>query len=91
MVTRQRATSYHRGSSSPSDQTTRASTGSLNANDGGYISYIKRILSYINPLSYIGGSASSSNSGQAQTGMWEYGELPYPAVIAIIYIVMSNI
>ncbi|XP_011037025.1 PREDICTED: UBX domain-containing protein 4-like isoform X2 [Populus euphratica] len=75
VVPHQRATSYHRGGSS-SDRAT--SSGSANANDGGYFAYVKRVLSYVNPLSYFGGSASSSRSGQAQSGIWEYSPYSTP-------------
>ena len=41
----------------------------------GYFSYVRRMLSFINPLSYLGGGSSSTNPGQqSQYGMWEYGE-----------------
>ncbi|CAK7334111.1 unnamed protein product [Dovyalis caffra] len=70
VVPHQRATSYHRGGSFSGRPT---SGGSANANEGGYFAYVKRVLSYFNPLSYFGGSANSSSSGQAQSGIWEYG------------------
>ncbi|KAJ6420640.1 hypothetical protein OIU84_028065 [Salix udensis] len=72
VVPRQRATSYQRGGSSSDRASTTTSSDSANANDGGYFAYVKRALSYVNPLSYFGGSASSSSSGQAQSGTWEY-------------------
>ncbi|KAG5226518.1 plant UBX domain-containing protein [Salix suchowensis] len=72
VVPRQRATSYQRGGSSSDRPTSTTSSDSANANDGGYFAYVKRALSYVNPLSYFGGSASSSSSGQAQSGTWEY-------------------
>ncbi|KAJ9189282.1 hypothetical protein P3X46_000594 [Hevea brasiliensis] len=78
VVPHQRATNYHRGGSS-SDQTaaTTYSDSSI-TNNGGYFVYLKRMLSYINPLSYLGGSTSPSSSGQPQTGVWEYS--PNPAL-----------
>jgi hypothetical protein len=85
VVPHQRATSYHRGGSSSDRATTTTSSGSANANDGGYFAYVKRVLSYVNPLSYFGGSASSSSSGQAQSGIWEYSEFPYPAMIQFYF------
>ncbi|MBA0776345.1 hypothetical protein Gotri_011350 [Gossypium trilobum] len=40
---------------------------------GGYFSYIKSFLSYVNPFAYLGGGASSSTTGQeSQSGIWEY-------------------
>jgi len=77
VVPRQRATSYHQRGSLSDRATTTTSSGSVNANDGGYFAYVKRILSYVNPLSYFGGSANPSSSGQAQSAIGEYGESPY--------------
>ncbi|XP_048234071.1 plant UBX domain-containing protein 11 isoform X2 [Ricinus communis] len=71
VVPRQRSTSYQRGGSS-SDNATTSYSDSSTANNGGYFAHIRRMLSYINPLSYLGGNTSSSSSGQPQTGMWEY-------------------
>ncbi|XP_052310660.1 plant UBX domain-containing protein 11 isoform X3 [Populus trichocarpa] len=73
VVPRQRATSYHQRGSLSDRATTTTSSGSVNANDGGYFAYVKRILSYVNPLSYFGGSANPSSSGQAQSAIGEYG------------------
>ncbi|KAK2993423.1 hypothetical protein RJ640_002920 [Escallonia rubra] len=40
---------------------------------------MKRVMSYVNPLSYFGGSASSSDSMQeSQSSMWQYS--PNPAL-----------
>ncbi|MBA0624789.1 hypothetical protein Godav_010078 [Gossypium davidsonii] len=44
---------------------------------GGYFSYIKSFLSYVNPFAYLGGGASSSTTGQeSQSGVWEYSPNP---------------
>ncbi|XP_065867618.1 plant UBX domain-containing protein 11 isoform X4 [Euphorbia lathyris] len=72
VVPHQRASSYDRGNSS-SDRTDRSYNDSSVVNSGGYFASIRRTLSYFNPLSYLGGNSSSSSSGQAQSGMWEYG------------------
>ncbi|KAM6546102.1 hypothetical protein CsatB_026838 [Cannabis sativa] len=46
---------------------------SSNESTEGYFAYAKRMFSFINPLSYLGGGSSSSNSGhQSQPGVWEY-------------------
>ncbi|XP_062107752.1 plant UBX domain-containing protein 11 [Humulus lupulus] len=46
---------------------------SSNESTDGYFAYAKRMLSFINPFSYLGGGSSSTNSGhQSQPGMWEY-------------------
>ncbi|XP_011026360.1 PREDICTED: uncharacterized protein LOC105126995 isoform X1 [Populus euphratica] len=73
VVPRQRATSYHQRGSLSDRATATTSSGLVNANDWGYFAYVKRVLSYINPLSYFGGSANSSSSGQAQSAIGEYG------------------
>ncbi|KAJ4837737.1 hypothetical protein Tsubulata_041221 [Turnera subulata] len=82
VVPRQRATSYHRGVSSSSAQMSSSTNAdSSNSIVGGYFSHVRRLLSFINPLSYLGGGASSTTSGQAQStqsGMWEYS--PNPAL-----------
>lgn len=77
VVPHQRATNYHRGGSS-SDQTSTITDSDSVARNGGYFAYVKTMLSYINPLSYLGGNTSSSSPGQAQSGMWEYS--PNPAL-----------
>ncbi|VVA38214.1 PREDICTED: UBX [Prunus dulcis] len=74
VVPHQQGTSYQRGRSAFSDQIDSRNTGSSsNGSNGGYFSYVKGFLSYFNPLSYFGGGANSSSSGQqSQNGMWEY-------------------
>ncbi|KAJ6991339.1 plant UBX domain-containing protein 11-like isoform X2 [Populus alba x Populus x berolinensis] len=73
VVPRQRATSYHQRGSLSDRATTTTSSGSVNANDWGYFACVKRLLSYVNPLSYFVGSANSSSSGQTQSAIGEYG------------------
>ncbi|KAG8375942.1 hypothetical protein BUALT_Bualt09G0011400 [Buddleja alternifolia] len=47
--------------------------GSPNGSEG-YWGYLRRILSYVNPFSYLSTSASSTNAAQeSQTAIWEYG------------------
>ncbi|PPD95874.1 hypothetical protein GOBAR_DD07096 [Gossypium barbadense] len=44
---------------------------------GGYFSYIKSFLSYVNPFAYLGGGASSSTTGQESiSSIWEYSPNP---------------
>lgn len=51
---------------------------SPNNNNEGYFSYLKWILSYANPLSYLGGGARSSNSAQETPGnVSQYGPAGY--------------
>ncbi|KAJ6377829.1 hypothetical protein OIU78_028119 [Salix suchowensis] len=74
VVFHQRAASYHQRGSLSDRATTTTSSGSVNASDGGYFAYFKRILSYFNPLSYFGGSANSSSSGTSS--IWLMGTWP---------------
>lgn len=79
VVPRNRATVYPRaGSSSPNQTNSATGLGSSNKGNEGYFAFMKRIISYANPLSYLGGGASPSNSAQETQGnMWEYGEFVY--------------
>ncbi|KAL5991024.1 hypothetical protein ACLOJK_011930 [Asimina triloba] len=46
-------------------------------NGGGNFAYLKRLLSYMNPLSYFGGSANPSSSEPAPNNdMWQYRPNP---------------
>ncbi|KAJ4723171.1 plant UBX domain-containing protein 11 [Melia azedarach] len=78
VVPRQKASGYHGGGSSSSGQTSsRTNADPSNESEGGYFAYVRRLLSYVNPLSYLGRGGNSSNSGQdSQTGIWEYGPNP---------------
>lgn len=78
MVPHNRATGYHGEASSSSYQTNFTSADSSNGTNGGYFAYVRRILSYMNPFSYLGGGASSSSSGhESQNGIWKYSEFLY--------------
>ncbi|GAB4825609.1 hypothetical protein Ancab_008483 [Ancistrocladus abbreviatus] len=46
--------------------------------EGGYFEYVKKFLSFINPLSYLGGASSSSSGQEAQSNIWQYS--PDPAI-----------
>ncbi|KAK8677062.1 hypothetical protein V6N13_142618 [Hibiscus sabdariffa] len=64
----QRSSDYNRNLTA-----TEASPGS----NGGYFAYVRSLLSYVNPFSYLGGGASSSTTGQeSQSGIWEYSPNP---------------
>lgn len=81
VVPRQGAASfYRRGSSSHNQTSSTTDLDSSNRSNEGYWGLMKRVLSYVNPLSYLtGGSASSSNSAQeSQSSMWQYN--PNPAL-----------
>nr|XP_011462624.1 PREDICTED: UBX domain-containing protein 4 isoform X1 [Fragaria vesca subsp. vesca] len=78
VVPHQKGTGYLRGSSSIADQTdSRNIVDAQNGSNGSYFSFVKRVLSFINPFSYLDGGASSSSSGeQSQNGMWQYSPSP---------------
>ncbi|XP_057471650.1 plant UBX domain-containing protein 11-like isoform X1 [Actinidia eriantha] len=80
IVPRHQATGYYRGGSSSRNQTKpTADLASSNGNNEGYLGLTKRILSYLNPFSYLGGGANSSNSAQESQGrVLQYG--PNPAL-----------
>ncbi|KAK3001507.1 hypothetical protein RJ639_021354 [Escallonia herrerae] len=64
-------------SSSHKQASSTSSVDSVNRSSDGYLSFMKRIMSYVNPLSYFGGSASSSDSMQeSQSSMWQYSSNP---------------
>lgn len=80
VVPHHRATGYHGEASSSSYQTNFTSADSSNGTNGGYFAYVRRILSYMNPFSYLGGGggATSSSSGhESQNGIWQYSEFLY--------------
>ncbi|XP_061991401.1 plant UBX domain-containing protein 11 isoform X1 [Rosa rugosa] len=78
VVPHQQGTGYLRGRSSLTDQTvSRNIVDTPNGSNGSYFSFVKRVLSFINPFSYLGGGASSSSSEeQSQNGMWQYSPNP---------------
>ncbi|KAH9783830.1 Plant UBX domain-containing protein 11 [Citrus sinensis] len=77
VVPHQRASGYQGGGSSMSEQTRyRTVADSSSESEGGYFAYVRRLLSYVNPLSYFSGGASSSPGQDAQRGIWEYGPNP---------------
>jgi hypothetical protein len=80
VVPHQRGSGNYSGASSSSDQTD-TNVDSSDGTNGGYFAYARRILSYMNPFSYLGGGANSSSSEQeSQNGIWQYGEFPYLTV-----------
>ncbi|XVF37826.1 hypothetical protein REPUB_Repub20aG0044400 [Reevesia pubescens] len=69
-------TSGFQGQRSSADQRNSAPTEASTGNNGGYFAYIKSFLSYVNPLSYLGGDTSSSATEQeSRSGVWEYGQV----------------
>lgn len=76
MVRHQGISSDIRGASSSSDQRNSAANGvSSNENGDGYFAFAKRILSYVNPFSYLGGGSSpASSSHETQGDVRQYSE-----------------
>lgn len=63
-----------KGGASSSYQTNSSSDiGASNGSNQGYWALLKTALSYVNPLSYLGGGASSSSLAQESHGTWQYG------------------
>lgn len=51
--------------------------GSSSGSSEGYLSFVKRIISYVNPLSYLGGGTSSpSTVHESQSSTWQYSPNP---------------
>lgn len=47
--------------------------------DAGYFATIRKLFSYVNPLSYLGGNSNTSNTAQdSQDSIWQYGPNPTP-------------
>ncbi|CAL9764562.1 unnamed protein product [Musa acuminata subsp. burmannicoides] len=79
VVPHRQATRAPRGQSSSNDSQNGVTRTVSSENTGGYFDYAKRILSYVNPLSYLGGNSSSANSETAESdGLWQYR--PNPAI-----------
>ncbi|KAE8653797.1 Ubiquitin-like superfamily protein, putative isoform 3 [Hibiscus syriacus] len=77
IVVPHRRTTGFQGQRSSDDNRNLTATEASPGSNGGYFAYIRSILSYVNPLSYLGGGASSSTTGQeSQSGIWEYSPNP---------------
>lgn len=69
MVRHQGVSTDFRGASSSSDQRNSAANGvSSDENSDGYFAFAKRILSYVNPFSYLGVGASTASSRHETQG-----------------------
>ncbi|KAF8087099.1 hypothetical protein N665_0600s0045 [Sinapis alba] len=67
VVPRKRATVYQRGPSYSE------SNNNTDTNNGGYFAYLRRLLSYANPFSYLGGgTANASSSAPEPRGSIDY-------------------
>lgn len=65
---------YPREGSSSSHQTSANNNiGSSSGSSEGYFSYVKKIISYVNPFSYIGGGTNPPSSvHESQNSTWQY-------------------
>ncbi|XP_022150426.1 plant UBX domain-containing protein 11 isoform X2 [Momordica charantia] len=69
MVRHQGVSNDFRGASSSSDQrNSAANNASPDENGDGYFAYVRRILSYVNPFSYLGRGASTESSRHETQG-----------------------
>lgn len=49
-----------------------------NTNNEGYFGRVKRLLSYVNPLSYLGNGVGTTSSEQGSNdGLWQYSKFLY--------------
>ncbi|XP_057960078.1 plant UBX domain-containing protein 11 isoform X10 [Malania oleifera] len=76
VIPQQQAMGQHK-SLSHDEVTSMTDANSLNGSNEGYFVYVKKILSFLNPYSYLGGSTSSTSSGQdSPNSTWQYGPNP---------------
>ncbi|XP_020107083.1 plant UBX domain-containing protein 11 [Ananas comosus] len=77
VVPHRQPTRPSRGQSSSPISSDTLNGSNTEDSSGGYFSYVKRILSYFNPLSYFRGNSSSPNSEPgANDGLWQYRPNP---------------
>ncbi|KAL3506660.1 hypothetical protein ACH5RR_032042 [Cinchona calisaya] len=78
VILHHRSNWHPKGGSSSGDQTNLTRNDSSNGGNDGYWAYMRRVLSYMNPFSYLGGSANSQNTTaqQSQNSMWQYSPNP---------------
>ena len=76
MVRHQGVRSDLRGASSSSDERNFSANGvSSDENNDGYFAFVKRILSYVNPFSYLGvGASTASSRHETQGDARQYSE-----------------
>ncbi|KAI3988111.1 hypothetical protein MKX01_011900 [Papaver californicum] len=64
---------HHRASLLNKSQSFSRDQSDVNTSNEGYFGRVKRLLSYVNPLSYLGNSISATSSGQGPNeGLWQY-------------------
>ncbi|KAM7489970.1 hypothetical protein LguiB_027454 [Lonicera macranthoides] len=80
VVPHHRASGHDKAGISSRNQTT--SNNDVDSSSGsseGYFAFVKRMVSYVNPFSYLGGGGASSSSGpvqEPQSNMWQYSPNP---------------
>lgn len=63
------------GSVSSHQASANNNTGSSSGSSEGYFSYVKKIISYVNPFSYIGGGTNPpSPVHESQRSTWQYSK-----------------
>lgn len=81
VVPRQRASVHYNQGSSSHKQTNLGESGeSSTGSNGGFLAHVMSVLSYMNPFSYVRGTASSTSKSRTESdnGMWQYR--PGPAL-----------
>lgn len=64
---------YPREGSTSSHHTNANNIGSSSGSNEGYFSYVKKIISYVNPFSYIGGGTNPPSSvHESRSSTWQY-------------------
>ncbi|XP_056161436.1 plant UBX domain-containing protein 11 isoform X2 [Syzygium oleosum] len=69
VVPLERGTNHNRGGGSLSQHQPSSTDDSSDGNNGGYFGIVRRILSYMNPLSYLGGTFRSSDPNPPQNNL----------------------
>ncbi|CDP16563.1 unnamed protein product [Coffea canephora] len=78
LVLHHRANWHPKGESSLHDQTNFIRESSSNEGNDGYWGSLRRILSYLNPISYLSGStnAEDTTAQESQSRIWQYDPNP---------------
>ncbi|KAK1270649.1 hypothetical protein QJS04_geneDACA014151 [Acorus gramineus] len=77
VVPHRHATVFHGGQSSSHNVLNTVDDTDPNNSGSGYFGLAKRIISFVNPFSYFGGSSSSSQSNStSDDGLWQYRPNP---------------
>ncbi|XP_010268290.1 PREDICTED: plant UBX domain-containing protein 11 [Nelumbo nucifera] len=67
----------HNKATGSNDRNYSSDTDHSSESSGGYYGFVKRVLSFLNPFSYLGSTASGLNSQQeSNAGLWQYRPNP---------------